>query len=74
LHTTLHRDVVQGLIATYAAEVDRAARKDETHWGEAYRHFPRWNQRTDLLGFEDEVKYLRDWVDAHWALLDEEFH
>ncbi|WP_158619275.1 CotH kinase family protein [Corallococcus sp. AB011P] len=73
IHTTLHRDVVQGLIDTYAAEVDRAARKDEAHWGEAYRHFPRWNQRTDILGFEEEVQYLHDWVDAHWALLEEEF-
>lgn len=72
IHTSLHRDVVQGLIDTYAAELDRAARKDEAHWGEAYRHFPGWSQRTDILGFEDEVKYLHDWVDAHWALLEEE--
>ncbi|MHA7632972.1 CotH kinase family protein [Corallococcus sp. M7] len=72
LHTSLHRDVVHGLIDTYAAEVDRAARKDEAHWGEAYRHFPRWNQRTDILGFEGEVKYIHDWVDAHWEFLEEE--
>nr|WP_255651952.1 CotH kinase family protein [Corallococcus sp. AS-1-12] len=73
IHTSLHRDVVQGLIDTYAAELDRAARKDEAHWGEAHRHFPRWNQRTDILGFEDEVNYLHDWVDAHWTCLEAEF-
>ncbi|RKH36147.1 hypothetical protein D7Y13_01760 [Corallococcus praedator] len=72
LHTSLHRDVVQGLIDTYAAEVGRAARKDEAHWGEAYRHFPVWNQRTDINSFEDEVKYIHDWVDAHWDALEEE--
>ena len=72
IHTSLRREVVQGLIDTYAAELDRAARKDEAHWGEAYRHFPGWNQRTDILGFEDEVKYLHAWVDAHWELLEEE--
>ncbi|WP_223644216.1 CotH kinase family protein [Corallococcus sp. EGB] len=72
IHGSLRRDVVQGLIDTYASEIDRAARTDEAHWGEAYRHFPGWNQRTDILGFEDEVKYLHDWVDAHWELLEEE--
>lgn len=72
LHTSLHRDIVQGLIDTYAAEVDHAARKDEALWGDAYRHFPRWSRRTDLNDFEGEVSYIHSWVDAHWDLLEEE--
>ncbi len=71
LQGPLHVERVLALIDQYAAEVAAAARRDEAHWGEAYRTFPHWAQRTDLTSHEGEVQYLRDWVRAHWRALEE---
>ncbi|NMO19356.1 CotH kinase family protein [Pyxidicoccus fallax] len=70
----LHREVVLGLIDGYAREVEAAALKDEARWGEEYRTFFRWRDRTDLNDFRGEVAYLRAWVDQRWRVMDQAIH
>jgi hypothetical protein len=72
LQGPLHVERVLALVDQYAAEVAAAARRDEARWGEAYRTFPRWAERTDFTSHEEEVQYLRHWVRAHWRALEEE--
>jgi hypothetical protein len=72
LQGPLHRDAVLGLIDEYAREISAAAHKDEARWGEAYRSFPFWSERTDFNSFEGEVDYLRSWVDTRWRMLERE--
>lgn len=69
----LHVEEVLGLIDQYARELALAARRDEAHWGQAYRDFFRWRSRTDFTTHEEELEYLRKWVRARWQTLEQRF-
>ncbi|MBU8899020.1 hypothetical protein DRW03_30100 [Corallococcus sp. H22C18031201] len=72
LHGSLRMENVLGLVDVAASEVAEAARKDERKWGAAYATFPRWSGRPDLVGHDDEVRNLREWVQRHWASVDQQ--
>jgi spore coat protein H len=71
LRGELSQEVVLGLLAQYAREIDAAARRDEARWGQAYRGFWRWSSRTDLTTHEEELEYLRRWIQTHWHGLEQ---
>jgi len=70
LHGPLAKAEVLQLIDGYAHELDAAARRDEARWGPQYRTFERWADRTDFTSWEQEVDYIRQWVDQRWELLE----
>jgi hypothetical protein len=70
LRGPLSKAEVLHLIDGYASELDAAARRDESRWGQQYRTFERWAGRTDFTTYEQEVQYLRQWVDQRWSLLE----
>jgi len=72
LRGELCMEEVLGLIEQYARELAPAARRDEAHWGRAYRDFRRWRSRTDLTTHEEELEYLRQWVRARWPRLEQQ--
>ncbi|WP_309242978.1 CotH kinase family protein [Hyalangium versicolor] len=70
LHGPLSKAEVLQLIDGYVAEIDSAVRRDEARWGQQYRTFTRWADRTDFTTYSQEVDYLRQWVDQRWDLLE----
>jgi len=72
LRGELREEEVLGLIEQYARELAPAARRDEAHWGKAYRDFRRWRSRTDLTTHDEELEYLRQWVRARWHRLEQQ--
>ncbi|WNG47051.1 hypothetical protein F0U60_25190 [Archangium minus] len=72
LQGELRAEVVLGLIDEYAREVAAAARRDEVRWREDYLSFFRWKTRTDFTTFDEEVEYLRWWVQLRWGTLEQQ--
>ncbi len=66
----LSKAEVLRLIDQYAQEIGPAALRDEARWGEQYRSFERWSDRTDFTTWAEEVEYIRQWVDQRWDLLE----
>jgi hypothetical protein len=46
------------------------ALRDEARWLQQYRSFERWSDRSDFTTHEQEVDYIRRWVDERWELLE----
>lgn len=71
-----HRETVldpvqlQALIDTYTERIDQSARRDWDKWGEQYRSYDGWNWRNDWTTYEEEVAYIRDWVDERAAFVE----
>lgn len=72
LRGELCMEEVLGLIDEYAWELAAAARRDEAHWGQAYRDFGRWGDRTDFTSHDEELEYVRQWVRTRWHLLEQQ--
>ncbi|WP_224242370.1 CotH kinase family protein [Hyalangium gracile] len=72
LRDELNVERVLGLMEQYARELAAAARRDEAHWGGAYRDFRRWRDRTDFTTHEEEIEYLRQWVRRRWHGLEQQ--
>jgi spore coat protein CotH len=72
LRGELSQEVVLGLVEQYAREIDAAARRDEAQWGQAYRGFWRWKSRTDFTTHDEELEYLRQWIQARWHRLEQQ--
>lgn len=49
------------------ALTEASARRDWAVWEGAYRAYPRWSGRRDLTSYDEEVAYLRAWVDGRPA-------
>jgi len=58
------------LIDGYEREFGPVAQRDEARWGEQYRTFERWADRTDFTTHAQEVEYIRQWVRERWKLLE----
>jgi spore coat protein CotH len=69
LEGPLSAEQVLALLDTFAAEIQQAALRDEARWGKQYRTFSRWADRDDFLSHEQEVKYLRAWIEKRWRAL-----
>lgn len=70
LHGPLSKTEVLHLIDGYVSELDASARRDEARWGQQYRTFERWADRTDFTTYTQEVDYIRQWVNQRWDLLE----
>ena len=66
----LSKAEVLRLIDGYVKELGASAPRDEARWGEQYRTFERWADRTDFTTPAEEVDYIRRWVDQRWDLLE----
>ncbi len=66
----LGKQQVLALIDGYARELRIPAARDEARWRAQYLAFERWGDRTDFTTHEQEVAYLREWVEARWSLLE----
>jgi hypothetical protein len=62
---------VEKLIDGYVRELGPVAKRDEARWGQQYREFERWSDRTDFTTHEQEVAYLRQWVRERWRMLEQ---
>lgn len=71
LHGPLSKQAVLALIDGYEQDIHAVALRDEAQWSSAYRQFEFWNDRTDFTTHEQEVAYLRQWVDERWSLLEQ---
>lgn len=59
-------DYIDALIDGYTARIDASARRDWGVWGEQYRSYEKWSERTDFTDYDGEVAYVRQWVrDRH---------
>ncbi|KFE71442.1 Inner spore coat protein H [Hyalangium minutum] len=70
LHGPLSKQEVLRLIDGYAQELEVAAQRDQARWGQQYRTYERWSDRTDFTTWSEEVEYIRRWVDQRWDLLE----
>ncbi len=73
LDGTFAQDALLALVDGYVAEIDAVARRDERKWATAYRTYADWEWRTDFTTYEEEIAYLRTWIGARWAFLDEKY-
>jgi hypothetical protein len=70
LRGPLAKAEVLKLIDGYERELHAVALRDEARWLQQYRSFERWSDRTDFTTHEEEVDYIRRWVDERWSLLE----
>ncbi|MET0401359.1 MAG: CotH kinase family protein [Cystobacter sp.] len=70
LHGALSKQQVLALIDAYAKELRIPAARDEARWRAQYLAFERWGDRADFTTHEEEVAYLRQWVEQRWDLLE----
>lgn len=70
--TEIPLDTVMSLVDTLAAEVARAARRDQRKWQQAYQEFERWFARDDFTDFDGEIAYIKSWIPRRWDLLTRE--
>lgn len=54
---------VDALIDEYERELRASAERDWSRWEAEYLSFDRWNWRDDFTGEEEELLYVRDWID-----------
>ncbi len=73
LRGELKVDTVLALLDRYAAEVGPAARRDESRWMPEYRSYELWSHRTDFTTFDEEIRYMREWISTRWRLLETSF-
>lgn len=58
-------DTVLAWFDTWAAQIADASARDEQKWGAAYRAFG-WGGRTEFTTHDEEVAYVRAWLQARW--------
>jgi spore coat protein H len=61
---------ILALVDEMIVEVDAGARRDERMWSEQYRNYGGWNWRDDFLTYDEEVAYLKKWIEDRWAFVD----
>ena len=72
-----HRDTVlaptmlESMIDGYIDLIDASARRDWDKWQEEYRSYSGWSWRTDWTTYDEEVQYVRTWLDQRWEFVEE---
>lgn len=61
---------VLSLLDQLSEQVRPSALRDEERWSAAYRGYSLWSERTDFTTFEEELLYLRRWVETRWPALE----
>jgi len=67
----LSAPAIQALIDDYIDRIDASARRDEDKWQREYRTYGGWSWRDDWTTYEEEVEYVRWWVDERVAFVDD---
>lgn len=62
---------LQALIDSYTERIDASARRDGAKWGGAYQTYEGWNWRDDWTTYDEEVAYIREWVDQRAVFVEE---
>ncbi len=60
---------VLSLLDQLTTEIRPAALRDERRWRRAHRSYGLWSDRDDFLNHEQEIQYLRGWIDRRWDTL-----
>lgn len=68
-----HKDHVLELVSSFENETKRAAQRDWGRWQNQYRGFFRWDQRTDFTTYDEEMTYLKSWIEARWQVYSDLF-
>ena len=61
-----NEDDLLALVDARVAEIEPVARRDEAIWGATYRAYPGFAPRTDFNSHDQEVAYLRAWIQQRW--------
>ncbi len=70
LHGVYDVTEVLALMDAMVDETASSARRDEGRWGAQYITYGGWSWRSDFLTYEEEVVYLRQWIEDRWAHVD----
>jgi spore coat protein H len=70
LSGTFASDSVIALFDSMATEIDASAHRDEQKWMSAYRAYNGWSQRTDFTTYDQELQYVRQWIQDRHAFLE----
>ncbi len=65
----LSMEVVLPVLDDYARQVHPSALRSDARWRSAYRSYKRWSTRSDFTTFEEELEYLRAWIETRWSRL-----
>lgn len=65
----LERASVDARIDALTAQLGRHLDRSWAKWGDDYRTYGGWSWRDDFTTPEDEVDYIRDWLDDHDAAM-----
>lgn len=66
----LSKPALDALIDAYIVRIDRSARKDWSVWGYQYESYSGWSWRDDWTEYDEEVDYVRDWVEDRWDWIE----
>jgi spore coat protein H len=66
----LSKPEMQALIDSYIARIDRSARRDWDVWSRQYQSYSGWSWRDDWTDYDEEVAYVRDWIDERWEWIE----
>ncbi|RJS25102.1 hypothetical protein DRW03_08270 [Corallococcus sp. H22C18031201] len=80
LANELNVHAVQSLVEGYVREIAPSARRDWAKWRSSYvvfgsagtngeANFPNWQSRDHFNSYDEEVEFLREWINARWQLL-----
>jgi len=77
---TRYRELLAGPLAPVAlertvdgleAEIDASLQRNDQRWGEAYRTFRLWVDRTDFRDGPGEIAYIREWIERRHQAVTE---
>ncbi|HMI92554.1 MAG TPA: CotH kinase family protein, partial [Polyangiales bacterium] len=57
---------ILALVDAWGAEIGAAARRDEQSWGESIRGYDWGSDKLEFTSFDQELVYLRAWIEARW--------
>ncbi|MFN7142354.1 MAG: CotH kinase family protein [Myxococcota bacterium] len=63
LATTFAADAIHGRIDAWLARAEPSAERDWAKWQEQYRGYGGWYWRSDWTSHDEEVAYLRAWIE-----------
>jgi hypothetical protein len=66
----LRREVVLSLVDEFGEQIRPVALRDEARWFDRYESFSRWSFRKDINTHEEELKYVRKWIDKRWRAFE----
>ena len=66
LDVPCNKAALDAMVDAYAAEIAPVAYRDEQKWGLTYRTYGAWADRTDFTTWDEEIAYMRGWIERRW--------